>query len=224
MFEARNLNILNKANNIVFANNVSLKIQSNEIWRFRGPNGIGKSSVYESLIGLRPIAQGEVIWDSIISLNNLPPTSRIALGIKYTPQKNAFFKDLSIYKNLSIFAAYLVKDQKLRESSLEKTISTFQLNEFVHKLPQQLSGGQVRLSELAKLIIGNCRLALVDEPFAALDPNTIEKVCEIFSKLKEAGVSFFINDHNLKAVESISDFDLALTKNTVKIIQLKQAL
>lgn len=222
MLEARNLNILNKANNLVFANPISFIVQSSEIWRFRGPNGIGKSSVYESFIGLRQIYQGEIVWESKITLNELSPSKRIALGIKYTPQKNAFFSDLTILENLKIVTDYLTPSDQNKEEILNHAITTFKLTEFINKLPTQLSGGQVRLSELSKLMIGPAKLALVDEPFAALDINTIEKVCEIFLHLKECGTSFFLNDHNLKAVESIADFDLALTKNTVKIIPINK--
>lgn len=221
MFEARNLNILNKANNLVFSYNLSFSIQSSEIWRFRGPNGIGKSSLYESLIGLRPIFEGEIYLDSV-SLNNLSSTQRINLGLKYTPQKNAFFNDLSVFQNLSIFANYLTSNSANHNDILDNAIETFQLNEFVHKIPSQLSGGQQRLSELSKIMIGPCKLALIDEPFAALDSNTIQHVCNIFLQLKEQGLSFFINDHNLKALESIADYDLALTKSTVKIASLKK--
>ncbi|WP_342261740.1 ATP-binding cassette domain-containing protein [Alphaproteobacteria bacterium endosymbiont of Tiliacea citrago] len=218
MFEAKNLNVLNKANNLIFVTNVNFKINSNEIWRLRGPNGIGKSSFYEALIGLREINQGEIILNSSITLNNLSSIKRIELGLKYIPQKNSFFQDLSVYNNLCIFAEYLVPKANEREDTINKAISTFQINEFVYKTPNQLSGGQLRLCELSKLMVGKCQLALIDEPFAALDIPTIENVCEIFIKLKEKGLSFLINDHNLKALESISDFDLAITKTNVKII------
>lgn len=219
MFEARNLNILNKSNKIIFPSNISFCIQENEIWRFKGPNGIGKSSFYEALIGLRPIYQGEILLNSK-SLNRLKPTDRIALGLKYIPQKNAFFNDLSIFQNLSICTYYLCHKSK-KNDMLEKAIKTFELSEFVHKLPTQLSGGQQRLAELSKLLIGNFKLALIDEPFAALDINTIQKVCNIFSILKEEGMSLLINDHNLKAIEEIADHDISLTQNNVKIIMSK---
>lgn len=216
MFELKNINIINKGGTLVFKDLLSLTIQKNEIWQFKGSNGIGKTSVFESFIGLRSICQGE-IWHNDKRIDQLSPQKRIKLGIKYIGQENALFESLSVYDNLKICAEFLV-EKKEQTSVIEEALTMFALTELKHKYAGELSGGQKRLVELSKLIIGKIDIVLMDEPFAAIDEVMIEYLQNIFKKLKtEKEISFFINDHNSKAINAISNMQLEITKTKTAI-------
>lgn len=215
MFKSINVNILNKANNKIFKEPINFTINDSEIWRIKGPNGIGKSSIYESLIGLRPIHGGYIYFNNI-HINNLPANKRTLLGIKYIAQNNSLFNNLTIKQNLELFAEYLEKKEN-QKSIVEKTINLFNLNNFVDKYPYELSGGQQRLSELSKIMIGPNKLILLDEPFAAIDQNIIDRLLNIFIQLKKEGSSFLINDHNTKATDQIYEHEIFIYPNYTQI-------
>jgi ABC-type lipopolysaccharide export system ATPase subunit len=214
-----NVNILNKGNKLIFTQPTSFEIKSGEIWMLKGPNGIGKSSLYEALIGLRPINFGQIYIDhneQDVLINPLPPADRVHLGLKYVSQANALFDNFSIIQNLTMCAEFLLPKAKIKEA-VNDAITKFNLGTFAHKSPYQLSGGQKRLAELSKITIGECKVVLMDEPFAAIDENKIEDVLNILVSLSENGMSIFMNDHNNAAVEKISTHQLHLTNTFTKI-------
>lgn len=220
LLKATNLNILNKANKFIFTKNIDFEIHSHSMWRLIGENGIGKSSFFESLLGTRPINQGEVFFKEH-NLMSVLACDRAKIGMKIILQNNLFFENLSILDNLKIFAEYLV-DIDERKDIVDYAINTFHLSKFVHKSPKHLSGGQKRLSELSKMVIGPNDLILLDEPFAAIDHSIIDKLIEIFALLKERGKSFLVNDHNIASFDSITDVDIIMTPETK--IKVKTAI
>lgn len=212
MFRANNFNILNKANKLLFTKNISFEINTNEIWRIIGANGIGKSSLFESLLGIRGIHHGELFFNGH-NLNKVEAWKRPSLGMKFILQGNLFFDDLSILENLKIFSEYLLNYDE-REDAVHYAIETFNLKHFVNKTPKQLSGGQRRVSELSKMVIGKNDFILLDEPFAAIDLTTVESLIYIFLILKEKGKSFLINDHNIDILTPVVDCDIIITPET----------
>lgn len=219
MFKAVDLNVLNKGGKLIFNAPISFEIKESEIWMLKGTNGIGKSSLYEAFIGLRPINTGSIYLNNIL-LNDKKSENRVALGLKYVPQVNALFDDISVFNNLKIFSEFLVPANE-RSFIIEKAIDLFKLKEFVYQTPNHLSGGQKRMVELSKIIFGKCFLILMDEPFAAIDEDKVDYISEIFNNLKnEEQISFFINDHNTKAVEKIASYCLNITQSSSKIKNL----
>jgi ABC-type multidrug transport system ATPase subunit len=218
VFEARNLSVLSKADVMIFEN-FSFSIDKGQIWMLHGPNGIGKSSFYEALIGIHEIKGGEIILKSKI-LNKMTPANRVRSGLKYVPQSNALFFDATVIDNLKMIADLLVPYAK-RKEAVAKAIELFNLETLLKRKCTELSGGQQRRVELSKIIIGDCDLIIMDEPFAAIDLDTIEKISKVILQIKQEGKSFIITDHNVSAVEKISDFLISLEKNSAKIIKLK---
>lgn len=207
IFECKNLKVLNKALKPIFYD-FSFSIAKSEIWMVAGPNGIGKSSLWETLIGINYPQGGKIFLDNQ-EITNLTPADRVRMGMKYIAQNNALFDDISVFDNLMIIAQSLLKSSE-RKHALEKAIELFDLSALIDKTPKNLSGGQKRRVELSKIVIGKALLILLDEPFAAIDEEYTEKMLNTFSIIKQDGPSFLINDHNTQAVRSISNYCIHL--------------
>lgn len=207
IFECKNLKVFNKAMKPIFYD-FSFKIEKSEIWMVSGPNGIGKSSLWETLIGINCPAQGKILLNNkdIISMQ---PADRVRLGMKYIAQNNALFEDISVFDNLMIIAESLLKSSE-RNSAIENAIELFDLGALIKKNPKNLSGGQKRRVELSKIVIGKSLIILLDEPFAAIDEEYTEKMLQTFSIIQKEGPSFLINDHNTQAVKSIANYSINL--------------
>lgn len=218
VFEVINLSVKNKANNFIF-DNFSFQIQDKEIWMVTGPNGVGKSSLYEAFIGLRNVEKGRILLNNK-NITKMLPSQRVRLGLKYIAQQNALFESVSILENLEIISQSLVPRSE-RKYALEKAIEMFELQDFLKRTPLELSGGQKRRVELSKIVIGPAFLVLLDEPFAAIDSERIENLCDIFKILTKEGMSFFINDHSQKSLKKISDFCINLGPN-LNIVNLNE--
>ncbi len=217
MFQAKNLYIKNKAEILVFEN-FSFTINPGEIWMIQGPNGIGKSSVYESLIGLRKIKAGSIFLNQK-NITQYDPYQRVQSGMKYIAQNNALFDDLSVMENLKIFAQSLTS-RYMQKSVISNAIELFDLKTLIDKKPEQLSGGQKRRVELSKMVIGNTSLILLDEPFAAIDKDRIKTLCQTFLTIAETfKCSFFINDHSKEDVISLSNYCITLGINKTTSIE-----
>lgn len=218
VFEARHITVYNKSEKLI-CSNFSFGISCGEIWMLLGPNGIGKSSFYEALIGIRKIAEGE-IWLRDINITHISPNERVRLGLKYIAQQNALFDWLTILDNLKIIAQSLLSNEA-RKSAIDEAIQLFELEQFLYKTPAQLSGGQKRRVELSKILIGPAKIIIMDEPFAAIDDHRIAKLCEIFKGIAQKnGTAFLLNDHNQRLLMETADFSLDL--NGMKITNLKQ--
>lgn len=212
IFQAKNFKLLNKAYKPIF-NNFSFQILPNQIWMVMGPNGIGKSSLWEALIGLRPLQKGE-IWLNGENITSMEPADRVRNGMKYIAQNNALFEDVSVYNNLMIVAESLLTSG--RKKAVSKAVEKFDLKTLVEKKANQLSGGQRRRVELAKIMIGKAILVMLDEPFAAIDEEYTEKIAQIFQEMQTEGTSFLINDHNTQSIYKISNFCIHLAHATDK--------
>jgi len=212
VFEARNLSVLNKANRRIFAD-FSFKVGAHEIWMVEGPNGIGKSSLYEAIVGIGPIENGQIFVDGK-EITKLRPEQRVRAGIKYIPQNNALFDDISVKNNLLIFAQSLLPKNQ-QNTAIDEAIELFELKDFVKKKPSELSGGMKRSVELSKIVIGPAFFIMMDEPFAAIDEIKIEKLTKLFRKIAtQKRCSFFINDHRLEEIYNLSDFCIHLGQST----------
>ncbi len=219
IFEGRNLTIHNKSNRLIFEK-FSFSINAHEIWMVQGPNGIGKTSLYESLMGIGPVESGNLLLQGE-DITKMKPEERVRHGMRYIPQNNALFDDVSVLDNLTILAQSLLSPRHQKQA-IERAIKLFELESFVKKTPSQLSGGMKRRVELSKIVIGPAKLILIDEPFAAIDGERIEFLGQIFKTLAKEGISFFINDHHLESLYQIANFCIHI-ENPPRIEQFSNA-
>ncbi len=197
--------------------NISLKINSGEILGLLGPNGAGKSTIFNIIMGILKPDKGLVSFGEK-DATDFPIYQRAReFKIGYVPQYGGYFADLTTYENLKAIAEILIKDERLINSKIEFLISKFEL-EYVKNIKASfLSGGQKKKLVIALALLGNPKILLLDECFAALDVLTIQMLQKIIVSLQmENNIGIIICDH--QARDLLSCVDVALILSNCKII------
>ena len=198
-------------------NNLNLKIKKQEILGMLGPNGVGKSTIFNLITGLKSPNYGEIIIEGI-NINNLPINERFTkfkLGL--VPQYGGLIHDLTTLDNLNLVAEIHIKENGLREQKINKLISQFEFEALLNIKAKYLSGGQKKKLVIAMALINDPKILLLDEPFAALDILTIKMLQEIILNLQSTEeISVVVCDH--QARDLLNCVDRAIILSNGKII------
>ncbi|RIY33913.1 LPS export ABC transporter ATP-binding protein [Psittacicella gerlachiana] len=184
---------------------VSLEVSSGEIVVLLGPNGAGKTTTFYTIVGLVEQDSGDIFIDDQC-ITNLPIYKRAELGIGYLPQEVSIFRQLTVRDNIySVLQLRkdLTKEQK--EQELVKLLEQFHITHIEDSIGQALSGGEKRRVEIARALAANPKFILLDEPFAGVDPISVEDIKNNIYALKNLGIGILITDHNVKATLEICD-------------------
>ncbi|WP_273126247.1 urea ABC transporter ATP-binding subunit UrtE [Bacillus weihaiensis] len=189
----------------VILRNVSFEIPKGKIVGFLGRNGVGKTTLLKVLMGLLPAWDGEVTFKNQ-SLKKEKPEERAREGIAYVPQGREIFSDLTVKENLLIGLEALPKSSQPK--SIPEEIFTWfpVLKEMIHRRGGDLSGGQQQQLAIARALISNPTLLLLDEPMEGIQPSIVQLIQEVLvhiSKKKE--MSIILVEHNLDAVLHCAD-------------------
>ena len=160
-------------------NNINFDIYPGEILGLLGPNGVGKSSLFNLLIGLIKPDSGRILVNSM-KVNDFPiylRTRKFKIG--YVPQYGGYFHNLSLIENFKAIAEIVIEDKNERHSKIEELIYKFELGNIREVKAKFLSGGQKRKLVICLSLLGNPKILLCDEIFAALDVLTIQMLKEI---------------------------------------------
>ena len=198
-------------------NNLSLKINRQEVLGMLGPNGVGKSTIFHIITGLKDPSYGRVLINGF-DCTKLPiyeRATRFKLG--YVPQYGGFIQDLSLIENLKLVAEIHIKEKDLRQAKIEKLISQFEFDSILKLKGKHLSGGQKKKLVISMALINDPNILLLDEPFAALDILTIKMLQEIIINLQSLQkITVVVCDH--QARDLLSCVDRALVLSNGKII------
>lgn len=198
-------------------NNLSLKINTQEVLGMLGPNGVGKSTIFHIITGLKDPSYGRVLINGF-DCTKLPiyeRATRFKLG--YVPQYGGFIQDLSLIDNLKLVAEIHIKEKDLRQAKIEKLISQFEFESILKLKGKHLSGGQKKKLVISMALINDPNILLLDEPFAALDILTIKMLQEIIINLQSLEkITVVVCDH--QARDLLSCVDRALVLSNGKII------
>mgnify|MGYP001320725508 FL=1 len=198
-------------------NNLSLKINKQEVLGMLGPNGVGKSTIFHIITGLKDPSYGKVFINGV-DCTDLPiyeRSTRFRLG--YVPQYGGFIQDLSLQDNLKLVGEIHIKDKNIRQSKIDKVISQFEFDPLLNIKSKNLSGGQKKKLVIAMALINDPKILLLDEPFAALDILTIKMLQEIIVNLQEMEkITVVVCDH--QARDLLSCVDRAIVLSNGKII------
>ena len=197
--------------------NISFEINQGEIFGMLGPNGVGKSTIFNLVTGLIKPDKGDIIIKDE-KVNNYPiflRTSKFKIG--YVPQYGGYFYDMTLYENLKAVAEILLKDQRKRAEKINYLISKFDLSQIRDIKAKFLSGGQKKKLVIAMALLGDAELLLLDECFAALDVMTIKMLQQIIVNLQyENNITICICDH--QARDFLSCVDIAMVLSEGKVI------
>ena len=198
-------------------NNLSLKINRQEVLGMLGSNGVGKSTIFHIITGLKDPSYGRVLINGF-DCTKLPiyeRATRFKLG--YVPQYGGFIQDLSLIENLKLVAEIHIKEKDLRQAKIEKLISQFEFESILKLKGKHLSGGQKKKLVISMALINDPNILLLDEPFAALDILTIKMLQEIIINLQSLQkITVVVCDH--QARDLLSCVDRALVLSNGKII------
>lgn len=184
---------------------VSLAVNRGEIVGLLGPNGAGKTTCFYILVGLIKPDSGNINLASL-DLTAAPVHERARAGIGYLPQEASVFKTLSTQDNiLAILELNDEMDKQQRNARLEELIAEFNLGAVRDSLGQSLSGGERRRLEIARALASNPQFILLDEPFAGVDPISVNDIKEEIIDLAKRGIGVLITDHNVKDTLDICD-------------------
>jgi len=196
---------------------ISFNINQGEIFGMLGPNGVGKSTIFNLICGLIKPDSGKILMDNS-DVTGLPISLRTSkYGIGYCPQYSGYFHNLSVLENLKAVGEILIKDEKDRKSKIDELIGDFELENALLIKARNLSGGQKKKLAISLSLIGNPKLLLLDEPFAALDILSISNLQQIIVGLQtRSNITVVVCDH--QARDLLSCVDVAIVLSNGKII------
>ena len=199
-------------------NDVSFDVNSGEILGLLGPNGAGKSTIFNTLIGLIKPNFGKVLFENIDATNYPIYLRTIKFKIGYVPQYGGYFHDLTLLENLKAIAEVLIEDKNQRVNKINELIFKFELDNVREIKAKFLSGGQRRKLVICLALLGNPKILLCDEIFAALDVLTIHMLKEILVNLQRENPQMCIVICEHQARELLSIVDRALILSNCNII------
>ena len=182
---------------------IDLQIRSSEVFGLLGPNGAGNTTVFSLISGLEMTTSGKIFLDEYdITFKDI--SFRASKGIIYLPQEPSVFRKLSVADNIK--AALQTKFKNIQiEDKYTSIMKEFDLFSLEKQISENLSGGQRRKLEIARAFALEPKFILLDEPFAGIDPLTINEIKNIISKLRAKNVGVVISDHNAQATMDICD-------------------
>jgi len=197
--------------------NVSFKINNGQILGMLGPNGVGKSTLFNLIIGLIKPDFGSIIinGENVLNYPIAERTQKFKIG--YVPQYGGYFHELTLLDNLKAVSEVLIQNINDRNTKIDYLISRFELDSILNVQAKFLSGGQKKKLVIAMALMGDPKVLLLDECFAALDVMTIKMLQELIVSLQaEKNISICICDH--QARDLLSCVDVAIVISNCKII------
>ena len=203
--------------NRLILDNVSFKINEGQIFGMLGPNGVGKSTIFNLITGLIKPNNGKIKINGI-EVANYPVylrTKKFKVG--YVPQYGGYFDDLTLYDNLKAISEIVINDKNSRIEKVNNLLSKFELENLKNIKAKFLSGGQKKKLVIALSLLSSPKVLLLDECFAALDVLTIKMLQEIIVNLQqENNITICICDH--QARDLLACVDIAMILSNCKII------
>jgi lipopolysaccharide export system ATP-binding protein len=183
---------------------VSLGVDRGEVLGLLGPNGAGKTTCFYSIMGLVKPDSGRILLDGE-DITGLPMYRRAILGLGYLPQETSIFRGLSVSQNIMAVLEVAEPDKAARAERLEQLLAEFHIEGLRDAPAMALSGGERRRCEIARALAANPSIMLLDEPFAGIDPISIQDIRDLIGELKKRNIGVLITDHNVRETLDIVD-------------------
>jgi len=188
---------------------ISLSVRRGEIVGLIGPNGAGKSTVLKAAAGLLKVTSGKVIFMDE-DITHTPPYQIVEKGMAFNPQGRVVFPDMTVQEHLDM-GAWTIKDRLEKEKALERIYKLFPwLMERKKRKASQMSGGEQQMLSLARAMMIQPKLLLLDEPSLGLSPKWVKTVFEKIVEIKETGVPCLVVEQKAAMVLGYSDYGYVL--------------
>ncbi len=209
-------NLIKTYNKRNVVDGVSLYVNSNEVVGLLGPNGAGKTTSFYMMVGLIKADEGQITLDAN-DITHAPMHVRAIHGIGYLPHEPSVFRRLSVADNLR--AVLQIRGQLTSiqvEKTIDKLLTEFNIEHLRNQIAVGLSGGERRRVEIARALATDPQFILLDEPFAGVDPISVDDIRKIIEHLKDRGIGVLITEHNVR--ETLGICDRAYILNNGKVI------
>jgi len=183
---------------------VSLGVDRGEVLGLLGPNGAGKTTCFYSIMGLVRPDSGRILLDGE-DITGLPMYRRAIMGLGYLPQETSIFRGLTVSQNIMAVLEVAEPDRAAREARLDQLLAEFHIEKLRDAPAMALSGGERRRCEIARALAANPSIMLLDEPFAGIDPISIQDIRDLIVALKQRNIGVLITDHNVRETLDIVD-------------------
>lgn len=208
---------------ITILNGTSFKIDKATITTVIGPNGAGKSTVFKAIFGLLQINSGQILLDGQ-DVTRQTPAQMISHGVTYVPQGRNVVPNLSVYHNLEL-GGITSSDQAMVKRRIDQVMEQFPiLREKKDQAAIALSGGQQKQLEIARALLLDPKLILIDEPSIGLSPNLVQEVFDTLIRLRDQGVTVLMVEQNAKSALAMSDYGLVLELGQTRMHDKAQVL
>ncbi len=183
---------------------VSLYVKEGEIVGLLGPNGAGKTTTFRMLLGFIKPDQGNIFLNDE-DITDLPVYERARKGISFLPQESSVFRDLTVWENVMIFLEFQTSDRVEMKEKAKALLNEFGIYHLKDQKASTLSGGERRRLEIARSLIINPSFLLLDEPFAGVDPVSVQDINHLIKDLIQRDIGIVLTDHNVRETLRITD-------------------
>lgn len=212
LLEARRLEKSYGARKVV--DDVNFSVDDGEIVGLLGPNGAGKTTSFRMTIGMISPDGGTVHFLGR-DVTRLPMYKRARRGMGYLSQEPSVFQRLTVEDNLMAICETLRLSRHERRQKVEELLDLFGIAHVRKNLARNVSGGERRKLEIARALVTNPRLILLDEPFSGVDPKAVEDLRREISRLREAGIAILLTDHNVHETLKVTDRSYVIHRGKV---------
>lgn len=185
-------------------NGVDIEVKEGEIVGLLGPNGAGKTTTFYMIVGLVRPNGGKVFFDGKDATDE-PMFKRARLGMGYLPQEESIFRRLSVRDNILAVMETQPYSKEEREEQCQQLMEKFGIDHVADNLALTLSGGEKRRLTIARSLVTEPKLLMLDEPFSGVDPIAVSEIQDIIRMLRSAGLAILITDHNVRETLNIVD-------------------
>jgi lipopolysaccharide export system ATP-binding protein len=185
-------------------NGVDIQLSSGQIVGLLGPNGAGKTTSFYMIVGLVRPNGGRVFFKDA-DVTDYPMFRRARMGMGYLPQEESIFRKLTVEENIMAILETLPINKRERRARCEQLLNQFGIEHVAKQQALTLSGGEKRRLTIARSLVTNPSMIMLDEPFSGVDPIAVADVQQIIQALRDQGLAILITDHNVRETLSIVD-------------------
>ncbi len=185
-------------------NGVDINVKRGEIVGLLGPNGAGKTTTFYMIVGLIRPNGGRVFFEDA-DVTDMAMFRRARHGMGYLPQEESIFRKLTVEENILAILEVTKSSKAERKSRCEELLTRFGIEHLAKNQALTLSGGEKRRLTIARSLVTNPSLLMLDEPFSGVDPIAVHDVQQIVQDLREQGLAILITDHNVRETLNIVD-------------------
>jgi lipopolysaccharide export system ATP-binding protein len=202
LLEAKNL--IKRYSGRAVVDCVSITVGQGEIVGLLGRNGAGKTTTFRMTIGMITPDSGSVVFEGV-EVTKMPMFKRARRGMGYLSQEPSIFQRLTVRGNIMAIMETMNLSRKVRHERCDQLLDQFGLMKLEGQLARTLSGGERRKLEIARALVTNPTMVLLDEPFSGVDPIAVEDLQSEIRWLKDRGISVLLTDHNVRETLTVTD-------------------